>query len=391
MVRDLRLGGALVGALLNAPWVATWSWADRRPATDRRSRPRPARARIVRDRTDRFRRTGGRAVPPRDRRGRAGQGVAPHLGRARRRRRARVRRARRRRRPRGVPVRSARGRRAARAGGVRRVDLGGGGAGRRSTSTSAAAGSAGGSRSVCWRWSPSSSGIVPGVAAIGDGRWKTPTTTLGRLMNAWLVDEPADGDYRVLLLGDSRVLPVPSTEYRDGISWALIDDGDLDVRDRWAPPDTRPPASSTARSTRSRRRRRCAPAACSPRSASATSSSPSSTAWCRRPTTRSPVADGLSAALDDQLDLRHGERRLPDARDLRELGAWLPTDSLLAGAAAAASTTAGIEALLRANLTEAVPIMPGADQFDVVLRRRHPRRRPARRAVRRELDADRRR
>ncbi len=34
------------------------------------------------------------------------------------------------------------------------------------------------------------------------------------------------------------VLPVPSTEYRDGISWALIDDGDLDVRDRWAPPDT---------------------------------------------------------------------------------------------------------------------------------------------------------
>ena len=39
-------------------------------------------------------------------------------------------------------------------------------------------------------------------------------------MNAWLVDEPTDGDYRVLLLGDSRVLPVPSTEYRDGLSWA---------------------------------------------------------------------------------------------------------------------------------------------------------------------------
>ena len=58
-------------------------------------------------------------------------------------------------------------------------------------------------------------------------------------MNAWLVDEPTDGDYRVLLLGDSRVLPVPSTEYRDGFSWAMIDDGDLDVRDRWAAPSTR--------------------------------------------------------------------------------------------------------------------------------------------------------
>ena len=57
-------------------------------------------------------------------------------------------------------------------------------------------------------------------------------------MDAWLVDEPADGDYRVLLLGDSRVLPVPSTEYRDGLSWAIIDDGDLDVRDRWTAPST---------------------------------------------------------------------------------------------------------------------------------------------------------
>ena len=81
-------------------------------------------------------------------------------------------------------------------------------------------------------------GVVPGILAVGDGRWSTPDTTLGRLMNAWLVDQPADGDYRVLLLGDSRVLPVPSTEYRDGLSWAIIDDGDLDVRDRWVAPST---------------------------------------------------------------------------------------------------------------------------------------------------------
>ena len=45
-----------------------------------------------------------------------------------------------------------------------------------------------------------------------------------------------DGDYNVLLIGDARVLPVPATEYRDGVSWAIIDDGPLDVRDRWMPP-----------------------------------------------------------------------------------------------------------------------------------------------------------
>ncbi len=50
--------------------------------------------------------------------------------------------------------------------------------------------------------------------------------------------------------------------------------------------------------------------------------------------------------------------------EIYENSAWLPTTSLLGGAAAEASTTAGIEALLRANLDEAVPIMVGADQFE---------------------------
>ena len=77
---------------------------------------------------------------------------------------------------------------------------------------------------------------------------------------------------------------------------------------------------------------------------------------------RSPIATGLSESLDDQLDLATISGGFPTL-EIYENSAWLATTSMLGGAAAEASTTAGIEALLRANLDEAVPIMPGADQF----------------------------
>ena len=207
-------------------------------------------------------------------------------------------------------------------------------------------------------------GVVPGILAIGDGRWNTPDTTLGRLMNAWLVDQPTDGDYRVLLLGDSRVLPVPSTEYRDGLSWAIIDDGDLDFRDRWAAPST--PAADVvtealdqiSSSSTLRAGRLLAPLGIKyiviPEfdGINSTTDSPI------------PTAEGLSGALDDQLDLASVTGGFPTL-EIYENGAWLPSVSLLSGATAAASQTAGTEALLRADLTDAAPIMPGADQFDV--------------------------
>ena len=168
-------------------------------------------------------------------------------------------------------------------------------------------------------------GIVPGVAAIGDGAWKTPTTTLGRLMNAWLVDEPTDGDYRVLLLGDSRVLPVPSTEYRDGISWALIDDGDLDVRDRWAPPDTAATEfvnntlDEIASSSTLRAGRLLAPLGIRyvviPEFDGVVSTTDHPV----------PVAEGLSASLDDQLDLATVSGGFPTL-EIYENSAWLADD-----------------------------------------------------------------
>ena len=173
----------------------------------------------------------------------------------------------------------------------------------------------------------------------------------------------------MLLLGDSRVLPVPSTEYRDGLSWAIIDDGELDVRDRWAAPST--PAAGIvtealdqiSSSSTLRAGRLLAPLGIRyiviPEFDGVNSTTDEPIAMRRR----------APAALDDQLDLSSvtaDSRRL----EIYENGAWLPTVSLLGGATAAASQTAGTEALLRADLTDAAPIMPGADHSSR-RRRRH--------------------
>ena len=81
-------------------------------------------------------------------------------------------------------------------------------------------------------------GIVPALTAIGDGAWDAPRTPLPALLAAQLPLDPPDGDYRVLYIGDPRVLPVPAHEYRDGIAFAVVDDGPLEFTERWTPPET---------------------------------------------------------------------------------------------------------------------------------------------------------
>ncbi len=82
-------------------------------------------------------------------------------------------------------------------------------------------------------------GVFPAVVGVFAGDWNTPSTPLSRLVDAQLPDVPADGegDYHVLLIGDARLLPVPATEYRDGISFAVISDDGLEVTE----PDGAPP------------------------------------------------------------------------------------------------------------------------------------------------------
>ena len=75
-------------------------------------------------------------------------------------------------------------------------------------------------------------GVIPGVAAIGDGRWRMPHLTLATVLDQ-LPTDPAAGDYRILWLGDPRVIPVASWAYAPGIGYAVTDDGPLRIADDW--------------------------------------------------------------------------------------------------------------------------------------------------------------
>jgi hypothetical protein len=206
-------------------------------------------------------------------------------------------------------------------------------------------------------------GVVPGVLSVTDGSFQQPTTTLARLLDRALPDAvDAGGDYNVLLLGDARILPVPSTEYRTGVSWAIVDDGDLDAKDRWMPP---PNAAADVVTT-----------ALDEMAASSTLRAgrllaPLGIRYIVVPafdgvvsTFDDPLGQpvGLVEALEDQLDLVAPETRLPTV-DLFENRAWLPTYAVLGGEAAQASRSAGSEVLVRSDLSDATAVFVGADQF----------------------------
>lgn len=81
-------------------------------------------------------------------------------------------------------------------------------------------------------------GIIPAVVSIGNGSWNAPRTTIVSVLDAQLPDTAPAGAYRVLMVGDPRVLPVSSTGYRTGIGYAVVDADQLDATYRWYLPVT---------------------------------------------------------------------------------------------------------------------------------------------------------
>jgi len=76
-----------------------------------------------------------------------------------------------------------------------------------------------------------------------------------------------------------------------------------------------------------------------------------------------PLPTGLVSSLEDQLDLVALRPGLPTL-EVFENRAWLPTFAQLDAAAAEASDAAGAEVLVRADLSDSVPVFVGADQLD---------------------------
>ena len=208
-------------------------------------------------------------------------------------------------------------------------------------------------------------GAVPGVFEVTDGSWGTPDRTLVSVL-AQLPTDPPEGDYRVLWVGDPRVIPVAAYTYQPGIGYALTDDGELTVEEYWS---GRPTAVEAEVATALRQM-----------AAGVTLRGGRLLAQYGIRYVIVPVADGANGTVDeplvppaglvdvleDQLDLAAPLTRPPNFL-VYENTAYTPTRAVLTPAGAAASQEAGGEAATTADLSGATPFAVGApDRGDAV-------------------------
>ena len=59
-----------------------------------------------------------------------------------------------------------------------------------------------------------------------------PTVTLTSVLGQFH-ENPPEGDYRILWIGNPQVMPVPSWTLRPGIGYAITDDGPLTQYEAW--------------------------------------------------------------------------------------------------------------------------------------------------------------
>ncbi|CAN5592665.1 glycosyltransferase [soil metagenome] len=81
-------------------------------------------------------------------------------------------------------------------------------------------------------------GVVPSLLTLTDGSWFAPRTTLAELVAPQVPADPDFGDFRVLYLGDPRVLPGVPRDLGGGIALTVTGPGAPDIRSRWAAPES---------------------------------------------------------------------------------------------------------------------------------------------------------
>jgi hypothetical protein len=202
-------------------------------------------------------------------------------------------------------------------------------------------------------------GLIPAVVAIGNGAWHAPETPMIRLLETQLPRDAVAGDYRVLYVGDPNVIPVVDGEFGDGIAYGVTDAGEFDFTDRFIRPrslahDALERALVLVADGSTLRAGRIL--------------APLGVRYVVVPKTDGvvstvddpiPVASGLVPALQNQLDL--GSVYGPPTLEIFANQAWIPAGAQLTGETAEASRLAGEDSLARADLSDALPSMIGAD------------------------------
>jgi len=76
-------------------------------------------------------------------------------------------------------------------------------------------------------------GLAPSVFTVLDGSWFLPRVSTIELIEGELDAAAEVGDYRVLYLGDPRLIPYPTVDLGDGVAMAVVGSGRSDLLRRW--------------------------------------------------------------------------------------------------------------------------------------------------------------
>ena len=188
--------------------------------------------------------------------------------------------------------------------------------------------------------------ILPSLLGVVDGRWHQPNATVSQLF-AQMPDNPTDGNYRVLFVGDNELLPISTNAVTNKVSYGVSDDGPVNIVSHWAPQRTamNELADHALNALIDRQTVRVGRLM-----------SPMAIRFIVVPLGDQPSQSArlLVDSLSNQIDLR----RLYFAKDLAifENSAWLPIVSLLDEESAVASEKVDESALIVRELRSLLPL-----------------------------------
>lgn len=196
-------------------------------------------------------------------------------------------------------------------------------------------------------------GLVPVLAVAGDGRWQQPEATFSGQMTELLATDERGG-FRVLIIGDERLVPGGSHELGVGLRYSVVESGRLGADDLWTPtPDDvdrylEPLIEAVASGATDRVGRLMAPLGVRyvviPVVDRVVSTS-------RDPL---PVPDGLVDSFGAQLDFRR--KFSPASMIVFENQQAIPSVSILTAAGSEAASSGGNEALAVVDMSGAKPV-----------------------------------
>lgn len=205
-------------------------------------------------------------------------------------------------------------------------------------------------------------GSLPAVSMAVGGSWNQSNTVIADLYTQ-MQENPPEGDYNVVYVGRREVLPISPMPVTETVAFAVADDGELTMRDRWSKPNglnsnVESALRAVIRRETVRGGRLLAPLAIRYVVVPQIDGGES--------TIEKPLAlpEGLLAALSTQLDFR----RVYLASDLviYENMAWIPSLSVLDENSSILSKQAGEEVLLSSQLQSTMPIPRVDDAASVV-------------------------